>query len=115
MGAAFLCVSVVLLNVITTTTTTIARHARQFPFILFAYVFLYSIDPKLDITIGTTISTRYHSTAWRDMLGNFINDVAMRVNFQMYNSNQMSRLELLQHVSAIHSSILERTSFPVCI
>jgi hypothetical protein len=69
----------------------------------------------VDITIGTTISTRYHSSKWRDVLGNFINDVAMRVNFHMYNSGQQSRLELLHHVKDIHSAVMEHTSFPVCI
>lgn len=68
-----------------------------------------------DITIGTTISTRYHTSKWRDILGNFINDVAMRFNFDMYNMKRESILELLLRVRTEHSSVMERTSFPVCI
>eukprot|EP00026_Physarum_polycephalum_P002261 Phypoly_transcript_02267.p1 GENE.Phypoly_transcript_02267~~Phypoly_transcript_02267.p1 ORF type:complete len:945 (+),score=149.27 Phypoly_transcript_02267:334-2835(+) len=95
-------------------TLLTSNNLTMYQITITAYMLALSqLCGQSDITIGTTISTRYHSTTWRDMLGNFINDVAMRVNFQMYNNNQMNRLELLQHVRTVHSSILEHTSFPV--
>jgi hypothetical protein len=47
---------------------------------------------------------------WQDTLGNFI-DVAMQVNFQLYNTHN-NLMELLRHVRAISLSVMEHT---VCI